>query len=98
MTMQQCKDHVLEPGVQADPAAQGIIGETYNRMLAGEDALRNPDSKFYLANDYQFHGEGPEADYALDSYFEETANSMFGKVSSETDCCMLMHGLRIGVS
>ena len=67
-------------------AVQGIIGETYNRMLAGEEALRNPDSKYFLDNDYLFHGKGSEADYALDSYFAETANSRFGKVSSETHC------------
>ena len=60
---------------------QGIIGETYNRMLAGMEALQNPDSKFYLADDFVFHGKGSEADYALDGYFGETAATMFGKVN-----------------
>lgn len=70
-----------EMGHRAGPAAQGIIGETYNRMLAGEEALRNPESKYYLADDFVFHGKGSEADYALEGYFGETAATMFGKVS-----------------
>ncbi len=61
-------------------------------MLAGEEALSNPESKYYLADDYVFHGKGAEADYALESYFQETANSLFGKVSCETILHMLAHG------
>ena len=66
-------------------------------MLAGEEALRDPESKFYLADDYHFHGKGSEADYALDSYFGETATSMFGKVSPDINCRPMAHGLPLGV-
>ena len=34
---------------------QGIVGETYNRMLAG-DAVQDPESPLFLPNDYAFHG------------------------------------------
>ena len=35
---------------------QGIVGETYNRMLAG-DAVNDPKNALYLPDDYQFHGK-----------------------------------------
>ena len=60
-------------------SAQGVVGETYNRMLVGE-AANDPNSEFYLPDDYVFRGKGAEADYLIDSYFSETANTMFGKV------------------
>ena len=56
------------------------MGETYNRMLVGEEALSNPDNSQFLPDDWQFHGKGAEEDYALQGYFGETARSMFGKV------------------
>ena len=59
--------------------AQGVVGETYNRMLVGE-AANDPNSEFYLPDDYVFRGKGAEADYLIDGYFSETANTMFGKV------------------
>ncbi len=34
---------------------QGIVGETYNRMLAG-DTVQDPESPLFLPNDYAFHG------------------------------------------
>lgn len=84
--------------MRAHSSAQGIVGETYNRMLVGVEALRNPESKYYLPDDYQFHGKGSEADYAVHSYFGETATSMFGiKVSPEINCRPLVHGLPLGV-
>ena len=89
-TLQQSAESVHgSQDLKHDSAAQGIIGETYNRMLAGEEALSNPESKYYLADDYVFHGKGAEVDYALDSYFQETVNSMFGKVSCATTCHMV---------
>ena len=48
----------------------------------GEEARKNPDSKYYLADDHQFHGKGAEADYILDGYFGETASTLFGKVDA----------------
>ena len=57
------------------------MGETYNRMLAGA-AMDDPDSKYYLPDDYVFHGLGPVDDYIVDSYFAESQNSLFGKVRS----------------
>ena len=61
--------------------AQGIVGETYNRMLAGA-AMDDPDSKYYLPNDYLFHGVGAVEDYMVDSYFAESKLNLFGKVCS----------------
>ena len=61
-------------------AAQGIIGETYNRMLMGPDALSNPASPAYLPDDMQFYGQGAEATYAVAAYFSEGATSVSGKV------------------
>lgn len=62
---------------------QGIVGETYNRMLAGANAaINDPESKYYLPDDYAFHGQGPEQDYTVDSFFGDFKNSLFGKVCS----------------
>ncbi len=63
----------------AAPPVQGVVGETYNRMLVG-DAANDPNSEFYLPDDYVFRGKGAEFDYLIASYFSETANTMFGKV------------------
>ncbi len=57
---------------------QGIVGETYNRMLAGE-AVNDPESPLFVPDDYKFHGQGPEEHYRVDSYFGEHAYSAFGK-------------------
>ena len=59
--------------------AQGIVGETYNRMLVG-DAAKDPKSQYYLPDDYTFRGKGSEEAYLVDGYFGETADSMFTKV------------------
>lgn len=58
---------------------QGIVGETYNRMLVG-DAVNDPNSRYYLPDDYTFHGKGPEETYLVDGYFGETSDSLFAKV------------------
>ncbi len=58
---------------------QGIIGETYNRMLVG-DAVKDPNSQYYLPDDYTFRGKGAEETYIVDGYFGETADTMFAKV------------------
>ena len=68
-------------------SAQGVVGETYNRMLVGE-AANDPNSEFYLPDDYVFRGKGAEADYLIDSYFSETANTMFGKVLHSHAPCL----------
>ncbi|EIE23708.1 hypothetical protein COCSUDRAFT_47405 [Coccomyxa subellipsoidea C-169] len=75
-------------GPPAGSEMQGIVGETYNRMLAGE-AVKDPNNPLYLEDDYQFHGKGSEADYQVGGYFGEHAYSLFGKdrkrVLIETD-------------
>ncbi len=43
-------------GPPAGNEMQGIVGETYNRMLAG-DAVNDPSSPLFLPDDYQFHGK-----------------------------------------
>ena len=48
-------------------------------MLVGE-AANDPNSEFYLPDDYVFRGKGAEADYLIDGYFSATPNTMFGKV------------------
>ena len=48
-------------------------------MLAGA-AMDDPDGKYYLPNDYVFHGIGAVEDYVVDSYFAESRFSAFGKV------------------
>ena len=68
---------------------QGVVGETYNRMLVGE-AANDPNSEFYLPDDYVFRGKGAEADYLIDGYFSETANTMFGKVRPVPLSCALV--------
>ncbi|CAL5220920.1 g3017 [Coccomyxa viridis] len=65
-------------GPPASHEMQGIVGETYNRMLAGA-AMDDPDSKYYLPDDYVFHGMGAVEDYVVDSYFAESKFSVFGK-------------------
>ena len=47
---------------------QGVIGQSYNRMLQG-DAILNPEHALYLPDDYQFHGK--ETEYTVESYFTE---------------------------
>ena len=69
-------------------AAQGIIGETYSRMLKGQDALSNPASQSYLPDDRQFYGKGAEASHALAGYFGESATSVFGKVRMSPECIL----------
>ena len=49
-------------------------------MLFGE-AVRDPNSQYYLPDDYTFHGKGTEEDYVVDGLFGETANTMFGEVN-----------------
>ena len=48
--------------------SQGVIGQSYNRMLQG-DAILKPEHSLYLPDDYQFHGN--ETDYIVESYFTE---------------------------
>ena len=60
-------------------AAQGIVGETYNRMLAGS-AVNDPKSQYFLPDDYTFHGKGSEEAYVVNGYFADTGNTLFGKV------------------
>lgn len=43
-------------GPPAGNEMQGIVGETYNRMLAG-DAVNDPSSPLFLPDDYEFHGK-----------------------------------------
>ena len=57
------------------------MGETYNRMLAGA-AMDDPDSNYYLPDDYLFHGAGAVEDYIVDSYFAESKRNLFGTVCS----------------
>ena len=47
---------------------QGVIGETYSRMLAGE-AVQDPEHPLYLPEDFKFHGK--EEEYTVDGYFGE---------------------------
>ena len=47
---------------------QGVIGETYSRMLAGQ-AVQDPEHPLYLPEDFKFHGE--EEEYTMDGYFGE---------------------------
>ena len=43
-------------GPPAGNDMQGIVGETYNRMLAG-DAVNDPSSHLFMPDDYEFHGK-----------------------------------------
>ena len=47
---------------------QGVIGETYSRMLAGQ-AVQDPEHPLYLPEDFKFHGQ--EEEYTVDGYFGE---------------------------
>jgi len=43
-------------GPPANSEMQGIVGETYNRMLAG-DAANDPSSALFKPDDSEFHGK-----------------------------------------
>ena len=42
--------------------------------------MDDADSKYYLPDDYVFHGVHPMEDYLVESYFAESQYSLFGKV------------------
>jgi hypothetical protein len=75
------------------------VGETYNRMLAGE-ALNDPQNPLFIPDDYEFHGQGPEEHYRSGAYFGEHKYSLFGKdrkrllIERDTDLGMLAFPLR----
>ena len=58
---------------------QGIVGETYERMLAGEEALADPRHPLYLPDDSQFSSKGAEEGYAVEGFFGQPAFSLFGR-------------------
>ena len=77
-------------------SVQGIIGETYNRMLVG-DAVKDPNSQYYLPDDYTFRGKGAEETYIVEGYFGETADTMFAKVSTPLPAVLCLDlGGRLG--
>ena len=43
-------------GPPAGNDMQGIVGETYTRMLAG-DAVNDPNSHLFIPDNYEFHGK-----------------------------------------
>lgn len=49
--------------------AQGILGETYTRALAGEAAVSDPGHPLHLPDDYSFHRKGHEEQYEVGAYF-----------------------------
>jgi hypothetical protein len=46
-----------------------MLGETYDRFIAGE-AVKAKTSPLYLPDDKQFHGIGSRAQYKMDSYWD----------------------------
>ena len=48
---------------------QGMLGETYDRFIAGE-AVKTKTSPLYLPDDNKFHGIGKRAQYKMDSYWD----------------------------
>lgn len=78
---------------------QGIVGETYNRMLAG-DAINDPKNPLFIPDDYEFHGQGPEDNYIVDAYFGEHAYGIFGKdrkrvlIEGDSDISLMAFPLR----
>ena len=42
--------------------------------------MDDPDSNYYLPDDYVFHGAGAVEDYIVDSYFAESKRNLFGTV------------------
>ena len=55
---------------------QGMLGETYDRFLAG-DAAKTKSSPLYLPDDGQFHGIGKRAQYKMDNYWDTNHVSTF---------------------
>lgn len=74
-------------------SAQGIVGETYARMLAGAKAVSDPEHPLYIADDFQFHGAHGAEEYAMAGYFDEGhALSLFGKKVAASSRRMLIEG------
>ena len=62
--------HVLSfPKQIIDFGLQGMLGETYDRFIAG-DAVNTKTSPLYLPDDNKFHGIGKRAQYKMDSYWD----------------------------
>ncbi len=61
--------------------SQGIVGETYDRLLAGADKVANPEHPLYIADDFQFHGKYEEEQYTMAGYFDDGSHalSLLGK-------------------
>jgi hypothetical protein len=55
---------------------QGMLGETYDRFIAG-DAAKTKSSPLYLPDDGQFHGIGKRAQYKMDNYWDTNHVSTF---------------------
>jgi hypothetical protein len=67
----------LTPG-----AVQGIIGETYERLMAGDEA-RTPGSPLYEEDDDHFHGN--MAEYVVDGFAAPLAGQPGPVLGSERD-------------
>ena len=59
------QEKVFDQGYQL----QGMLGETYDRFIAG-DAAKTKSSPLYLPDDGQFHGIGKRAQYKMDNYWD----------------------------
>ena len=46
-----------------------MLGETYDRLLAG-DAIATKTNPLYLPDDGMFHGIGKRADYRMNNYWD----------------------------
>ncbi|CAL8471897.1 g11439 [Coccomyxa elongata] len=59
----------------------GIVGETYERLLAGADKVSDPAHPLYIADDFQFHGKYEEEQYMMAGYFDDGSHalSLLGK-------------------
>ncbi|KAK9905758.1 hypothetical protein WJX75_005871 [Coccomyxa subellipsoidea] len=59
----------------------GIVGETYERLLAGADKVTDPEHPLYIPDDFLFHGKYEEEQYTMAGYFDDGSHalSLLGK-------------------
>jgi hypothetical protein len=79
--------------------AQGIVGETYERLLAGADKVTDPEHPLYIPDDFLFHGKYEEEQYTMAGYFDDGSHalSLLGKkmISASRRLLSKVHSLSI---
>ena len=70
-------------------ALQGMLGETYDRLLEGK-AVSQTENPLYLPDDNKFHGMGKRAQYLMDSYWDTNHTFNLYNATSVPDSVLAM--------